>query len=156
MATTAHARASATADGAGSAPVEFDRLPPPWEPASARPRLPLGIAVVSVLIAALGLVMLLAGLLFLLNEVVGNFVPTIFEIFPSIDVFGAAILAVLGATLLAIATSLWRQETWALWTTILLVFATTAYLFFTGSITVLFVLFVILFIYLLAVRRYFY
>jgi len=156
MGGTSHAQASAAAGGAGNAPVEFDRLPPRWEPTPFRPRLPIGIAVVSVLIAILAVVMVLAGLLFLLNEVVGNFVPSVFEIFPSIDIFGAAILAVLGAALLAIATSLWRQETWALWTTIILVFATTAYLFFTGSITVLFVLFVILFVYLLAVRRYFY
>jgi hypothetical protein len=156
MGGTSHVRASASANAGGSGPVEFDRLPPHWEPTPVRPRLPIGIAIVSVLIAILAVVMVLAGLLFLLNEVVGNFAPSVFEIFPSIDIFGAAILAVLGATLLAIATSLWRQETWALWTTIILVFATTAYLFFTGSITVLFVLFVILFVYLLAVRRYFY
>lgn len=140
----------------GGAPVEIDHLPPRWEPTAVRPRLPIGIALVAVLIAGLAVVMVLAGLLFLLNVLVGNIVPPVFEIFPSIDLYGAAILAVLGATLLAIATSLWRQETWALWTTILIVFATTAYLFFTGSITVLFVLFVVLFVYLLAVRRYFY
>jgi len=37
-----------------------------------------------------------------------------------------------------------------------LVFATSAYLFFTGSITVLFLIFVVLFVYLISVRRYFY
>ncbi len=138
------------------APVEFDRLPPRWEPTPVRPRLPIGVAVVSVLIALLGLGMLLAGLLFLLSQFLGPVVPTSLEFFQSIDLYGAGILAVVGALFLAIATALWRQETWALWTTIVLVFATTAYLFFTGSITVLFLLLVVLFVYLLAVRRYFY
>jgi hypothetical protein len=100
--------------------------------------------------------MLLAGLLFLLATVAGDVVPSSLEIFQSIDLYGAAILAILGAALLGIATSLWRQETWALWTTLVLVFATAAYLFFTGSITVLFLVFVILFLYLISVRRYFY
>jgi hypothetical protein len=146
---------TSTASSSG-APVEFDRLPPRWQPADVRPRLPVGVGVVSVLIALLGVVMLLAGLLFLLDLAFGTLIPVSLEIFQSIDIYGAGILVVLGALLLAIATSLWRQETWALWTTIVLVFATLAYLFFTGSITVLFVLLVLLFVYLLAVRRYFY
>ncbi|MGI0156676.1 MAG: hypothetical protein ACREDE_11175, partial [Thermoplasmata archaeon] len=75
---------------------------------------------------------------------------------PSIDLWGAAIVVILGAALLGIATALWRQETWALWTTIVLIFAATTYLFFTGSITVLFLIFVVLFVYLISVRRYFY
>jgi len=138
------------------APAEFDHLPPAWEPTPVRPRLPLGVAVVSVLLAAFGVVMLLAGLLFLLSSVASDLVPSSLEIFQSIDVYGAAILAILGAALIGIATSLWRQETWALWTTLVLVFATAAYLFFTGSITVLFLVFVVLFVYLISVRRYFY
>ena len=148
---TAHASASP-----GGAPVEFDHLPPSWEPTPVRPRLPIGVAVVAVLTAAFGVVMLLAGILFLLATVAFNYVPSSLEIFQSIDLYGAAILAILGAALIGIATSLWRQETWALWTTLVLVFATSAYLFFTGSITVLFLIFVVLFIYLISVRRYFY
>jgi len=148
--------AAASAGAASSAPVEFDHLPPAWEPTPVRPHLPLGVAVVSVLIAALGVVMLLAGLLFLLSTLVTDLVPSSLEIFQSIDIYGAAILAILGAALIGIATSLWRQETWALWTTIVLVFATATYLFFTGSVSVLFLVFVVLFIYLISVRRYFY
>ncbi len=121
-----------------------------------RPRLPIGVAVVSVIVAALAVVMVLAGLLFFLGVLVPNFVPASLEIFTSIDLLGAAILVILGSALLGIATSLWHQETWALWTTIVLVFGTAAYLFFTGSITVLFLIFVVLFIYLISVRRYFY
>jgi hypothetical protein len=150
---TVHAGAGAAT---GSAPVEWDRLPPAWEPTPVVPRLPVGVAIVSVLIAIFGIVMLLAGLIYLLATASVNIVSPSLEIFPSIDVYGAAILAILGAALIGIATSLWRQETWALWTTIVLVFATAAYLFFTDYITVLFLVFVVLFIYLISVRRYFY
>jgi hypothetical protein len=146
------AGASSSADG----PMTFDRLPPRWEPTSVVPRRPLGVALVSFLIALFAVVLLLAGLLFLLSTYLGTFVPTSIDLIPSVDLFGAVILVILGAALLGIATSLWRQETWALWTTVVLVFATTAYLFFTGSITVLFLVFVVLFVYLISVRRYFY
>lgn len=139
-----------------SVPVAFDHLPPRWSPTPVRPRLPVGVAIVSFLTALFAVVMVLAGLLYLLAQVVGTYVPPSLEIFTSIDLLGAAILVVFGATLLGIATSLWRQETWALWTTIVLVFGTAAYLFFTGSITVLFLAFVVLFVYLISVRRYFY
>jgi hypothetical protein len=121
-----------------------------------RPRLPIGVAILAVLIALFAVLMVLAGLLFLIDQVAGAVVPVSLEIFQSIDALGAVILLILGAALLSVATSLWRQETWALWTTIVLVFGTMAYLFFTGSITVLFLIFVVLLIYLLSVRRYFY
>ena len=145
-----------TAEAGASKPVSIQHLPPRWEPTPIRPRLPIGVAIVSVLVAALAVVMVLAGLLFFLGVFVPNVVPASLEIFSSIDLYGAAILVILGAALLGIATSLWHQETWALWTTIVLVFATAAYLFFTGSITVLFLVFVVLFLYLISVRRYFY
>jgi len=150
---TANARAGASPNGSV---VEYDHLPPTWEPTPVRPKLPIGVGIVSVLIAAFGVVMLLAGIFYLLATASFNVVPASLEIFQSIDLYGAAVLAVLGAALIGIATSLWRQETWALWTTLVLVFATAAYLFFTGSITVLFLIFVVLFLYLISVRRYFY
>lgn len=153
MGASSTANASATSSAKA---VEFDHLPPAWEPTPVRPHLPIGVAVVSVVIAAFGVVMLLAGILFLLASVLSSVVPASLEIFQSIDLYGAAILAILGAALIGIATSLWRQETWALWTTLVLVFATAAYLFFTGSITVLFLIFVVLFVYLISVRRFFY
>ena len=139
-----------------SAPVAFDRLPPPWQPTSSRPKLPIGVGIVSVLIAGAAIVLILGGGLYLLDQFGSNAIPSALDLFPSIDLLGSAILLILGISLLAIATALWRQETWALWTTLALVFASTVYLFFTGSITVLFVLMIVLFVYLLACRRYFY
>ncbi len=44
--------------------------------------------------------------------------PSVFDLFPSVDYLGAGVLLGLGISLLAIATALWRQETWALWVTI--------------------------------------
>ncbi len=142
---------------APTTPVEIGHLPPAWEPEPVRPRLPIGVALVSILIGLVGFVMVLGALLYVLNQTVGSTVlPPSLEIFQAADLFEALVLLVVGVALLAIATSLYRQETWALWTTIVLVFVTTAYLFFTGFITILFVFFVALLVYLLAVRRYFY
>jgi hypothetical protein len=147
---------SSAAASSGDTPVTFDRLPPRWEPTPLVPRRPLGVALLAVLIALFAVVLVLSGLLLLLSTYLGTFVPTSLDLIPSIDLLGAGILVILGAALLGIATSLWRQETWALWTTVVLIFATTAYLFFTDSITVLFLIFVVLFVYLISVRRYFY
>ena len=147
---------STSTAGGGAAPVSFDRLPAPWRPESTRPKLPIGVAVVSVLISGLAIVLILGGALYPLDQFGSNAIPSALDLFPSIDLLGSAILLLLGVALLAIATALWRQETWALWTTLVLVFGATVYLFFTGSITVLFVLMIVLFVYLLACRRYFY
>ncbi len=148
---------SATLAAAGPADsLDVGHLPPAWEPTPARPRLPLGVAFVSILIGLVGFVMVLGAVLYVLNQLAGATVPTSLEIFTPAGELAALILLVVGVALLSIATSLWRQETWALWTTVVLVFGTTAYLFFTGFITILFVLFVALLVYLLAVRRYFY
>ncbi len=135
--------------------LEVDHLPPRWEPPPIRPPLPIGVAVLSVLIAIVG-VLLLAGALFLLHYYLAAAVPSTLLIVSSIDVIGAAILVLFGAVLLSVATALWRQEAWALWTTVVVVFLALAYLFFTGSITLLFLLFLVLFIYLITVRHHFY
>lgn len=137
-------------------PAEVQHLPRPWQPTRVRPSLPIGAAILAVLIGIAGLVLLLAGSLFLLNYYSQGAVPNGLLIVHSVDPFGAALLLLLGAVLLALATALWRQEAWALWTTIVVVFAGLAYLFFTDSITVLFVLLLVLFVYLLAVRRHFF
>ncbi len=152
--------ASSNVSGPGAAgptaPGAVEHLPPAWDPTPVRPRLPLGAAVVAVVIGLLGFLLLLGALLFVLSTSLGALVPSSLEIFPAIDLFSALVLIVLGGALLSVATALWHQETWALWTTIVVVFAMTAYLFFTGFITVLFVLAVALLVYLLTVRRYFY
>lgn len=154
-----HARptaAVADADEPAPAPVRVHHLPPPWQPTETIPSLPIGVAILAVLIAILGVIVLLGGALFLLNAYLGALVPVDLLIIKSVDPVGAAVLVLLGAIFLGVATALWRQEAWALWTTIVVVFLALAYLFFTGSITVLFILFLVVFVYLLTVRHHFY
>jgi hypothetical protein len=139
----------------GSKPLVVDHLPPAWSPTPVRPALPLGVAFLSILIAISGLVVLIAGALFLLNTYFGTVVPASLLIVRSVDPLGAGILVLVGAVLLSVANALWAQERWALWTTVAVLFGALAYSFFTASITVLFLVFLVLFIYLLTVRRYF-
>ncbi len=147
--TAAH-RSSAAADGT------VGHLPPRWTPTPVVPSLPIGVAVLAVLIAIAGLVVLLAGILYLLSAYFTSLVPATLLIVRSVDPIGAVVLVVLGAILLSVATALWRLEAWALWTTVVALFLAVAYLFFTASITVLFLLLLLLFIYLLTVRHHFF
>lgn len=139
------------------APIRIEHLPKPYTPPPLRPSLPVGVAVLSVLLALGAVIILLAGALVLLNAFLGSaVVPTSLFITSSVDQWGAAVLIVLGASLLALARALWDLERWSLYVTVGLLFVAQAYLFFTGSITVLFLLLLAVFIYLLAVRHHFY
>ncbi|MGI0131836.1 MAG: hypothetical protein ACREDK_01880 [Thermoplasmata archaeon] len=138
------------------AAIEVQHLPPHWEPTPYRPRLPFGIALLAILVVIGGAVVLVAGALYLLNAYVANAVPPSLLIIQTVDALGAAILILFGAVLIAVGNALWHQETWSLWTTIVVVFAGLTYLFFTASITVLFIFLLVIFVYLLTVRRYFY
>ncbi|MCI4321020.1 MAG: hypothetical protein L3K18_00315 [Thermoplasmata archaeon] len=148
--------ATARAVSASAAAPEVGHLPPRWDPTPIRPSLPVGVALLSVLIAIGGLVVLISGLLFLLKEYLGTAIPTQLLIVHQVDVVGAAVLVLLGAVLLGVATALWNQEAWALYTTVVVLFLALGYLFFTSTITVVFLLFLVLFVYLLAVRHHFF
>ncbi|MCI4336395.1 MAG: hypothetical protein L3K17_04255 [Thermoplasmata archaeon] len=138
-----------------AAPV-VEHLPPQWEPGPITPPLPIGVAILSVLIAISAIILLIAGALFLLHYYFPAAVPASILIVSSLDAIGASILVLFGAIMVSVATALWRQESWALWTTVIVVFLAFTYLFFTGSITVLFLIFLVLFIYLITVRHHFY
>jgi hypothetical protein len=148
----AAARPSAASTGA----PEVQHLPQHWEPTPVRPSLPVGVAIVAVLISLGGLVVLVAGMLLLLNAYLGTAIPTQLLIVHQVDVVGASVLVLLGAVLLGVATALWNQEAWALYTTVVVLFLALGYLFFTSTITVLFLVFLVLFVYLLAVRHHFF
>lgn len=149
---TPRRHAAAASDGAPA----VEHLPPAWEPTSITPPLPIGVAILSVLIAIGAVVLLVAGCLFLLHYYFPMAVPSDLLVVSSVDTIGASILVLFGAILVSVATALWRQEAWALWTTVVVVFLALTYLFFTGSITVLFLIFLVLFIYLVTVRHHFY
>jgi hypothetical protein len=132
---------------------------PPAAPAKRllQPRLPIGVAVMAALVAVAAIILIVTGALVLLNAYLGQTViPSDLLISSTIDTFGAAILLVVGAALIALARGLWDQELWALAVTVGILFAALAYEFFTASLTVLFVIALLLFIYLLAVRHHFY
>jgi small-conductance mechanosensitive channel len=145
---------SARDGGRGS--VEVRHLPTQWQPSHTRPKLPIGAGLLAIAIAIIGLVLLISGTLFVLNYYDPSLVPTSLLILHSFDPIGASILVILGAILLGLASALWDQERWALYTTIGAVFLLLAYEFFLGSVTFLFLLLLVLFIYLLAVRRHFF
>jgi hypothetical protein len=137
--------------------VRVQHLPRPYHPPPLRPSLPIGVAIFAILLAIVALIVLLAGALVLLNTFLGSaVVPTSLFITAMIDPWGAAIFVVLGAALLALARALWDLELWSLWVTVGLIFLGQAYLFFTGSLTVAFLLLLLVFIYLLSVRHHFY
>jgi hypothetical protein len=152
--------ATSTSSGehsAGPTVVRVQHLPKPYATPPLRPSLPIGVAVFAVLLAIVALIVLLAGALVLLNTFLGSsVVPTSLFITTNIDPWGAAIFVVLGAALLALARALWDLELWSLWVTVGLVFLGQAYLFFTGSLTVAFLVLLVLFVYLLSVRHHFY
>ncbi|MCI4369326.1 MAG: hypothetical protein L3K09_07185 [Thermoplasmata archaeon] len=147
-----HARAHPASE---EAPAEVQHLPPHWQPAQVRPSLPVGVGLLSVGIALIGLFVLLSGALYLLNVYAGTVVPSQLLVIQDVSPVGAAILVVLGAAFLSLASALWDREAWALYTTVAVLFLALAYLFFTASITVLFLVVLVLFVYLLTVRHHF-
>ena len=73
-----HARPAAAAGDAADAPEPLPRvqhLPPTWQPTDTVPSLPIGVAILAVLTAILGVIVLLGGALFLLNAYLGSVVP---------------------------------------------------------------------------------
>ncbi len=153
--------ASASGDGSAAAgtdaPVQIQHLPRPYQPPPLRPSLPLGVAVISVLLALGGILLLLLGALVLLNSLTGGIaIPTNILVNATIDPWGAAILIVLGGAIIAVARALWDLERWSLYLGVGATFFGLTYLFFTSEITILFLLLLGLFVYLLSVRHHFY
>jgi hypothetical protein len=138
------------------ASVDIEHLPMQWNPTPVTPLLPLGVALFALAIAAVGLILFLAGALALINVYDPSTVPSALLILPSVDPIGAAILLLIGTVMLGLAHALWHQERWALYLTVGALFFGEAYLFFTATITVLFLLLLVVFVYLLAVRHNFY
>ncbi len=134
---------------------EFDHLPPVLFPPGYRPRRPLGVGVVSLLVGSFGTLLVLSGILANLVAYGGPLIPSSLSIVGSTDGIVNGVLAGVGAVLIVVATGLWRQEEWALYTLSGLAFGAMIYLLFVGSVTVLFLLLLILGLYLLLVRRYF-
>lgn len=141
---------------AASALPEVGHLPPHWEPTPIIPSLPFGVAFLAILVAGGGVLLVVSAVLAFLHLLAGAYLPAGILIFAPVDEIGAGVLLVLGAVLIAVARALWDLELWALYLSVVALFAGLAYLFFTASITILFVVLLVVFVYLLAVRHHFY
>ena len=153
-----HAPEASAGSGAPGelSPAELEKRTMDWKPAPVVPALPLGVALISIATAFTGFLAFVSGALILLNAYFPDTVPSGLLILPGADPLGAAILLLVGTVLVGLANALWHQERWSLWLTIGLLFAGATYLFFTDTITVLFLLVLAVFVYLLTVRDHFY
>jgi len=151
------ARPSTAADSDGDdASPEVQHLPPVWERQLPPPSLPIGVAILSIVTAAVGVLLLISGILFVLTYYASVLVPSSLVIFHVGDPAGAVVLVVLGGVIALLSSALWHQELWAFYLMVGFLFLGLAYLFFTDSITYLFVIVLVVFIYLIAVRHHFY
>ena len=125
------------------------------------PRRPLGITLISVLVALIGVGALIVGLIVLLAPTIDlgplNIVSVVFgENVFSLGPLGGAGLFLGGFVLLSLANGLWHQEMWALALSAVALFAAEAVIFFFFlPFTYLFFVLLGLFVYILAVRKSF-
>jgi uncharacterized membrane protein len=131
----------------GQASVQFDR--------------PVGISLLAIVMGILGFLALITGILLVFSTWVmiaglGVFVSFLTSYIISVGTFGAVLLVLGGAATIAIALGLWRQESWALWVSVVGVALLEVMLFFVAyPFSYLFLGFLVLYIYLLAVRQHF-
>jgi hypothetical protein len=128
-------------------------LPPPAPPP--RRSLPLGVAILSLLVGIYGFVLFLIGLL-----VIGKVAVSSYLGLPS--TFGlsgyelGALVAIVGLIILGIAVALWRLRLWALVVGLLfLVYEMVSYAYAGHYASLGFVFALVIFLYLIAVNRHF-
>jgi hypothetical protein len=114
-------------------------------------QLPLGVAIIAVLVGIFGFFVLLAGIILL---VVGIGIGLSVSIFGFTGAIAGLIFLLIGAIILAIATGLWDQELWALVLAIIVLLFYGAVEFFSAA-WLGFIIVVLLLIYLVAVSSHF-
>ncbi len=149
------AAAGESDDDENGAP-KVEHLPPIWERQLPPPSLPIGVAILSIVTAAVGVLLMVSGILFVLSYYASLVVPSSAILFHVGNPIGATVLVVLGAVIALLSSALWHQELWAFYLMVGFLFLGLAYLFFTDSITYLFLIVLVVFIYLIAVRHHFY
>jgi len=123
---------------------------------AASPSRPLGVAILAFLVGLFGFLLVLGGALVVAGATALSFlgVPSHFASLGGIE-FGAIIL-IIGLIVLGLALGLWHLRMWALVLTLLFVlFELISYGLAGLFITFGFIFALILFVYLLAVRRHF-
>lgn len=119
-------------------------------------RLPLGVAIISVLVGIVGFLLLLDGLVvLLLNVAILNLGTTNSGAMATYNqLYDGTILTIFGGVLLGTALGLWDQRLWALVLAIIVSFLVLVFELLTGGILGI-VLATLLFVYLVAVHRHF-
>src|SRR5215472_4235736 len=119
-------------------------------PAYRSTTLPLGVAVLAILIGLVGTFLLIAGVLFF---VLSGFAYLHDLAFFGASLLGAVILLIVGVILLVVAVGLWRRELWALAVSILVVLLLIVGRLLTGGLLSLGgVILILLLVYLVLVR----
>ena len=128
-------------------------LPPPAPPP--RRSLPLGVAVLSILVGLYGFALFLLGLLIFVGR-------SLNISYLNVPVFGlsgyplAAAVTIVGLVILGTAVALWRLRLWALVLALLfLIYELIAYAYAREFVTFGFLLSLVIFLYLIAVNRHF-
>jgi len=128
-------------------------LPPPAPPP--RKTLPVGVALLSILVGVYGFILFLLGLLLF----VGHTLNISFLSAPVLGLTGYtldAAVTIVGLIILGIAVALWRLRLWALVLALLfLVYEMAVYAIAHQFLTFGFVLALVIFLYLIAVNRHF-
>ncbi|MGD0588795.1 MAG: hypothetical protein ABSA63_08410 [Thermoplasmata archaeon] len=118
-------------------------------------QLPLGVAILAVLIGIFGFFVIVLGLLLLLGAAGVAFGGLgLVSVFGTTGTIAGAIVLIIGVIILGVAVGLWNQEMWALVLAILVLLVYGAVDFLASSWLGL-VIVVVLLVYLVAVARHF-
>ncbi len=132
-------------------------LPPPAPPP--RRDLPLGVAILAVLVGLYGFLLFIVGLaVILLSTVLSGAVPSYLTV-PAFGLTGLVlgiVILVIGLIILGIGVGLWRLRLWALVLGLLfLLYELVSYGIAGQFVSLGFILALVIFVYLLAVNRHF-
>jgi len=114
--------------------------------------LPLGVAILAILVGIFGFFVFLVGIFLLVGVALGGVAVT--SVFGVTGTLADIIILVIGLVILGVAVGLWNQELWALVLAILVLLVYAALEFVSASWLGLIVV-VLLLIYLVAVARHF-
>jgi hypothetical protein len=136
-----------------SGPGATTTLPPPAPPPERS--LPLGVAILSILVGLYGFFIFVLGLLYAAHIAVSTYLGVPFK-------FGlhgyelAAVVSIVGLIILGIGVALWRLRLWALVLGLLfLLYEMVVYAYAGDYASLGFILALVIFLYLLAVNRHF-
>lgn len=120
---------------------------------SPRRSLPLGVAILSVLIGLVGVVLLLAGILLVIASSYAYFHEVAFF---GLGIIGGVLLLVFALVFLVVAVGLWRLEMWALALAVIVMVILLIERLVAGPIlSIGTLLLALILVYLIAVRRHF-